>query len=490
MPSVDKKLRPNRVESAPPTSEIGGVLNGIFSIDGMKPWGHYVDQDEYVPELVWPRSVQVYEQMSTDTQLAALYQGTVLPIRHFNWSLDPNEADDEIVERISRDLNLPIQGDEQKDQPRLRQKNRFSFHDHLRKALYAGKYGHYFFEQVGEIGEDGFWSLRKLAERPPKTIQNIAVAPDGGLVYIEQNINPHNQTIRNMGQAPQIPVDRLVAYVWEQEGGDWVGRSWFRECYKNWLIKDRLMRVDATNHEKAGGIIYGIAPQGATPAEQKRIAELAQQAKVGMDSGAGLPAGTDLEILRAAGTDVVGSMRYHDEAMARRFLLMILQLGQTQTGSRALGSTFVDFFGDGITAIADWFVDTFCEHVIEDHVDWNWGPEVEPVPRLHFEFDPELVVNDLALMLREGLIVADDELEEEVRRELGLPRKGEPRQSVEEKALELKQQMDSQDSQSPPSGQAKPASPTKAESARAGSVEGAPSRHPARVINRPRRRSR
>jgi hypothetical protein len=487
MPSVDKKLRPNRVESAPPTTEIGGVLNGIFSIDGMKSWGHYVDQDEYVPELVWPNSVQVYEQMSTDTQLAALYAGTVLPIRHFNWMLDPNEADDEIVERVARDLNLPISGEDSKKQPTLRQKNRFSFHNHLRKAMYAGKFGHYYFEQVGEIVEDGFWSLRKLAERPPKTIQNIAVAPDGGLVYIEQNINPHNTTIRNLGEAPKIPVDRLVAYVWDQEGGDWTGRSWFRECYKNWLIKDRLMRVDATNHEKAGGIIYGIAPQGATPAEQKRIAQLAQQAKVGMDSGAGLPAGTDLEVLRAAGSDVVGSMRYHDEAMARRFLLMVLQLGQTQTGSRALGGTFVDFFAQGLITIADWFVDTFCEHVIEDYVDWNWGPEIEPVPRVMYEFDPELVVENLALMLREGLIVADDELEEEVRRELGLPRKGEPRQSVEEKALELKQQMDSQ---SPPSGQATPASTTKAE-ARTGSAEGAPSQHPVRAIgNRMRRRSR
>jgi hypothetical protein len=429
--TTTQKLSRNKINRAP-TNELGAVLGGAFSPAGMAPWTRYVDDSEYVPELMWPKSVEVFEKMSTDTQLAALYAGTVLPIRHFNWQLDPNNAPDDIVQKLAADYNLPIEGESNKDQPQRRTKKRFSFRNHLRKALYAGKYGHYFFEQVGEVtdpskGGDGLWHLRKLAERPPKTIQNILVAPDGGLVSIGQNVSQGMSMNRSFGQLPEIPVDRLVAYVWEQEGGDWVGRSWFRECYRNWLIKDRLMRIDATNHEKAGGIIYGVAPQGATPAEQRKIQEMSSDARVGMTSGMGLPAGTDLNILRAAGTDVVASMRYHDESMARRFLLMVMQLGQTTTGSRALGTTFVDFFGQGLTAIADWFVDTFCEHVIEDDVDWNWGEDVEIVPRLKYEFDPELAATDLVNMIDSGLILVDDELETEVRKEMGLPEKGTPR---------------------------------------------------------------
>jgi hypothetical protein len=427
--STTQKLSRNKINRAP-TSEIGAVMQGAFLPGGNQAWARYVDDSEYVPELMWPKSVEVYEKMSTDTQLWALYQGTVLPIRHFNWQLSPNGAASDIVEKLAADLNLPIEGEEDKDQVRQRQKKRFSFQDHLRKALYAPKYGHYFFEQVGEVREDGLWHLTKLAERPPKTIQNITVAPDGGLVSVTQNVSPGIRPSAAFGQMPEIPVDRLVAYVWEQEGGDWTGRSWFRECYRNWLIKDRLMRIDATNHEKAGGIIYGVAPQGATPAEQKRIQEMSSDARVGMTSGMGLPAGTDLNILRAAGTDVVGSMRYHDESMARRFLLMVMQLGQTQTGSRALGTTFIDFFSQGLVAIADWFAETFNEHVIEDDVDWNYGEDVETVPRITYEFDPELAVTDIAQLISAGAIVVDDDLEAELRRELGLPAKGTPRPKV------------------------------------------------------------
>ena len=425
--STTQKLSRYKVGQAP-TSELGAVMQSGFAPGGRQAWARYVDDSEYVPELQWPKSVEVYEKMSTDTQLWALYQGTVLPIRHFNWQLDPNDAPDDVVKKLAADYNLPIEGDDNKKQPRERQKGRFSFKDHLRKALYAPKYGHYFFEQVGQIDpKDGLWHLTKLAERPPKTIQMITVAPDGGLVSVTQNVSPGITASRSLGQMPEIPVDRLVAYVWEQEGGDWTGRSWFRECYRNWLIKDRLMRIDATNHEKAGGIIYGVAPQGATPAEQKRIQEMSSAAHVGMASGMGLPAGTDLEVLRASGTDVVSSMRYHDESMARRFLLMVMQLGQTQTGSRALGTTFIDFFSQGLVAIADWFSETFNEHVIEDDIDWNYGDSVTKVPRVKFEYEPELAANEIAQLINAGAIVVDDDLEAEIRRELGLPAKGKPR---------------------------------------------------------------
>lgn len=409
----------SRASSQAPTNEIGTILQGSFSPQSMAPWTSFVDQVEWVPELTWPTSVETYNKMRSDSQLSALYAGTVLPIRHWKWSIDPNGAEDAMVEKISRDLNLPIQGEDPK--PLGRQKRRFSFDQHVRKAMYAGIYGHYFFEQTGEIGDDGLWHLRKLAERPPKTIQEIKVATDGGLVSIKQNIN--SKAFSGTLDMPEIPVDRLVAYVWEQEGGDWVGRSWFRDVYKNWLIKDRLVRVDAINHERSGGVPYTVAPPGATPTEIDRMHEMARDFKIGETSGGALPYGAELHIARAAGTDVIASVRYHDEAMARKFLLMVMQLGQTQTGSRALGATFVDFFSQGLETVGIWFRDLFNEHVIEDDIDWNYGEDVDFTPLLTFEHDPEIDVQSLATLVDKGAIVVDKDLEEELRKELGLPRK-------------------------------------------------------------------
>jgi hypothetical protein len=416
-----------------PVNPIGAVLNGAFSMSGMAPWSSFVDDVEYVPELRWPLSVRVYEKMRSDSQLAALYNATILALMKFQWQIDPNGADEKMVKKLSKDYNLPIAGE--KVNQRLRSKRRFAFRSHLRKACYAGIYGHYYFEQVGYIGDDrnapndGLWHLRKLESRPPRTIQDFRLAEDGGLISIIQNVSKPNSRLSSL-QLPEIPIDVLVAYVWDQEDGNWVGRSWFRECYANWLIKDRLMRIDAINHERAGGVPYVEAHPGATFPEIERLNEMAKGFRIGDTSGGAVPAGAKFQIARGTNSSVVDSIRYHDEAMARKFMLMVMQLGQTKTGSRALGTTFVDFWGGGLEAIASWFADTFNEYVIEDDIDWNFGEEVEQVPILTFEYDPALVVTDLVALVTSGVIQVDDDLENEIRKEMGLTDKGTPRENT------------------------------------------------------------
>jgi len=399
-----------------------------------KAWTDLMDEFEYVPELMWPLSVAVNEQMRTDSQLAALYGATVLTVQNWKWTLDPNGAEDALVERIAKDYNLPINGDDPK--PKGRQKNRFTFHQHLHRAFRALIYGHQYFEQYGKIGDDGKWHVRRLQEIPPRTIANIKVASDGGLISVSQNIFNGYTPLRQPWDLPEIPVDRLLAYIWEQEGGNWFGRSIFRECYKNWLIKDRLMRIDAINHERAGGVPIGIAAPGSLPSDVDKVAQMASEFKQGEGSGAGLPPGADLKILRAAGSDVVGSMRYHDESMARRFLLMVMQLGQNQVGSRALGTTFVDFFSRGLDFVGQWAADTFNEFQLEDDVDWNEGEETELVPRLAFEHDPEIDFQALATLVDAEVIRTDNDLEDAVRKEMGLTKRGRPRKRAkDQKAL-------------------------------------------------------
>jgi len=445
----------------------------------MQPWTMWEDDVEFVPELKWPQSVKMFESMRTDAQISALFTATTLAMLKFNWLINPNNADEAMVKKLANDYNLPIQGEKVEQQERA--KKRFSFRDHLRKALYAGIYGHYYFEQVGDIQDDGLWHLRKLAERPPRTIMQFRVASDGGLISIVQNVNPQNQGISalNVGILPEIPIDRLVGYVWEQEGANWAGRSWFRDLYKNWLIKDRLVRIDAVNHERAGGVPYIEAHPGATYAEIEKLNELARGFRIGDTAGGAVPAGAKFQIARGTNSSIVESLKYHDEAMARKFMLMVMQLGQTKTGSRALGTTFVDFWGGGLEAIAHWFKDTFNEYVIEDDVDWNFGEDVDQVPILEYEFDPELVVDDLVKLITAKAILVDDDLEDALRKEMGLPDKGKPRiDPATQQQLDIAQTVADKPTPAPSSGGGKPAGSQQSAKAAADDDpgEGAPSR--------------
>lgn len=400
----------------PPTSELGRTNPQVSGIMKLARWASFWDDNEVVPELQWPTSVRSYDIMRGDSQLQALLTGTTWPIRRYRWMLDPNGARPELVEALSADLGLDVVGAD--PGPRRRQKRRFSHDRHLAHALLALVWGHMYFEQVGEIDESGMWRLRKLAPRMPSSIHEIKVAEDGGLVGIRQNLGMN---------APMIPVSRLVGYVFDQEGGNWIGRSMLRACYKHWLIKDRLLRVDAIKHQRTGmGVPVVEAPPNATPQQIAALDQLAREFKVGEAAGGAIPSGSRLRLETPTGNvpDAIASVRYHDEQMARRFLMMFTQLGSTETGSRALGESFMDFFFIAQQSVAGWYCDTFNEHVIEDWVDWNYGEDEEQAPLLTYESneDPSLSVADLAALADKGLVTLDDELKGWVRQRYKIPR--------------------------------------------------------------------
>lgn len=429
-----------------PTNEIGTPFEVFVNWFGNGPRDQALlnlamaEDLEYVPELMHPMSVSTYRQMRNDAHLDALYRGTTMPILRYKWMIDENGCDPKRVQKLAGDLRLPIKGKDPAPIPRY--KHRFNFRRHLQDALRSLYYGHYCFEIVGEVEDPtispegklsgGYWHLRKLAPRPPHTLEELRLAPDGGLKWIIQT------TAAMQGQSVELTggvgggmsVDRVVWYSWDQEGANWWGRSWFRPCYRNWLIKDRLVRVDAVKHERNGmGVPIGVGAQGYTDDELKSLARLAQSFRAGENAGGAIPFGTDLKLLGVQGSipDTILSIRFHNEEMSRAFLSMILDLGQTKFGSRALGEEFgsrLDLSQDGV---AHWFCDIFTEHVIEDYWDWNYGEDEEFAPRLVFEHDddPRVATADLSLMIQNGVIQVDDELEKAVREGMHLPMKDE-----------------------------------------------------------------
>ncbi|MEO3929248.1 DUF935 family protein [Micromonosporaceae bacterium B7E4] len=393
-----------------PTSEIGYASGGTTNT-----WWQY--DDETTPELQWPRSVHVYDQMRRqDAQVASVLRAVTLPVRRTPWRIDPAGARDEVVQLVADDLGLPVVG--QQPRPTARTRDRFSWPEHLREALLMLPFGHSYFEQVYRI-QGGRARLRKLAPRLPKTIEEIKVADDGGLISITQYGTMTGK------QARPIPVGRLVAYVHDREGGNWLGFSLLRPAYKHWLIKDRLLRVQAQTIERNGmGIPVYKGQEGASPEDLAKGAAMAQAWRAGEASGSSVPYGADILLRGVEGAlpDATPPIRYHDEQIARAVLAHFLNLG-TQTGSWALGTTFADFFTLSLQTLAQQIADTVTQHVVEDLVDLNWGTD-EPAPRVVFDeigSRQAATAQALKLLIDAGAVFPDEDLEESLRQQFGLP---------------------------------------------------------------------
>ena len=381
------------------------------------------EAQETNPALQWPKSNEVYDQMRReDSQVGSVLRAVTLPIRAARWSIDPTGCREEVVDLIATDLGLPVKG--RTPVAPLRRKDRFSWKEHLRLALLELVYGHSVFEQVYRPDGD-MLRLRKLAWRPPRTISEVDVARDGGLVSVKQ-----------FGSKVPIPVDRLVMYVNEREGGAWLGQSLLRTAYKVWLLKDRGLRVQAMSLERNGlGVpVYTGAPipdgvkgdAAKQHMEQQKAdgLEVATGFRAGETAGASIPQGSKLELLGVMGKlpDADPALRYYDEAIARAVLAHFLNLG-TETGSWALGSTFADFFTGSLNAVAGHIAEVTQQHVIEDLVDLNWG-EQEPAPQLVCEpIGAESLATSTVIkeLLDCGAIRPSEALEEFSLQRYGLP---------------------------------------------------------------------
>lgn len=386
-------------------------------------WWTEVGSEE-TPELQWPKNIDVYDRMRRqDAQVISVVRAVSLPIRRTKWRIDPNGARPEVARQVADDLGLPLVGDE--NEPVIRTRDRFSWSEHLRLSLLMLPFGHSIFEQVYRIDEAGMARLRKLAWRPPKTISRIDVASDGGLVAIHQH-----------GNDKPMGVERLAVYVNEREGGNWLGQSLLRPAYKYWLLKDRMLRVQAQTVDRNGmGIpvykaselhesITGTERSEREKAEVDAGLKLAKGLRSGDNAGGSLPHGAELDVMGVKGTlpDADKPIRYYDEQIARAVLAHFLNLG-TETGSWALGSTFADFFTLSLQTVAVQIADTTTQHVIEDLVDVNWGPR-EPAPRLVFEeigSRHPATAEAIRALVDCGAIKADQMLDDHLRTVYGLP---------------------------------------------------------------------
>lgn len=388
-------------------------------------------QNERTPEMRWPTNLAVYEDMDdTDGQVGSVLSAIVTPILRANWRVDGTGCRPEVTAHVASDLGLPIVGEGPTVQP-ARTRGRFSWTEHLQIAVPDHlQFGHAVFEQVYHPpAADGLMHLRKLGFRPPRSIAAWNVARDGGLISVQQfapTATAGSATHGTGGAGVTLPVSRLVVYVHRKKGSNWTGRSVLRPAYKNWLLKDRFLRLQALVAERNGMGLPVYTAQNDHPDNIAAGEEIAANARAGDDAGISLANGAKFELKGVTGQipDLLSAIKYHDEQIARSMLANVLNLGQNRgTGSWALGTTLNDVLSMAIDAIAEGIRDTANRHVVEDLVDLNWGTS-EPAPRLVFDeigSKSAEIVGAIASLVQAGVLHADEDLETFIRTTLGLP---------------------------------------------------------------------
>lgn len=376
---------------------------------------------EMNPVLRGPRSAGVFGKMlREDAKVKSVFRAVSLPIRRANWQLVANGAPDEVVAHVSGDLRLRVKG-EDPNQPVARHSGRVSWEKHLEQAMYSLAYGHMFFEQIYAPGADGREHLVKLAPRWPGSITKINVADDGGLESIEQRATGmYGKTV--------IPIRRLVAYVFDDVGSQWVGTSIFRPAYKHWRLKDELLikQMQTVDRNGMGVPVVTVSEFSDNPDQDLSYAEeIATAFRGGEAAGVALKAGMKFELKGVSGQiqSAAAAITYHDNQIAVAVLANFLNL-EGKGGSYALADTQSDFFNQSEQTTAQFFADIANQHIVEDLVRVAF-PEYEgPCPRIVFDAigsRKELTAQDFAALKNAGAFIMDPPTEQYLRDRYDLP---------------------------------------------------------------------
>jgi hypothetical protein len=375
-------------------------------------------------ELQFPKSLITYDKMRTDPQIAGVLEAISQPVLNAEWTLDNAGVPDNVVEFCRTELGLPS-----KDNPLSRiQHQGVNVLDHIdemtQTMLWAG---FAVAEQTYTVApptpaQTGLGlpaevrHLRKLAARPPRTIQRIDVDRDGGLKAVVQA--PLNATDDDI----VIPVRQLVFYSHKKIGGSWEGQSVLRHVYRPWAMKDMYLRLDLQAVDKHSSGYW----KAKTTSKDRRDAllETLSNLRNGEENVLVHDPQDEVELVGLSSNlvDIVSRLKYLDQEMSRSALAMFLDLGQ-ENGARNLGEVHLRIFWNKVRTLAAYIGRIITEHVIRDLVRLNF-PEGTPYPALtpgDIVAQQGTSAETLKQLLDSGAITYDPGLEEHVRARHGLP---------------------------------------------------------------------
>ena len=339
-----------------------------YGVTGTENFGGYIRREDFNPELDdFQRAVVIFEKMRrTDSQIRAMLQVIKLPLRGATWTAIPPPGGDPVDQQIADFVNAALFDDDAM---------LTSWDYVLRHLLMQLDFGFSVLEKVWRVDEDGFYKLKKLAPRLPKTIREWHTHRDGRLRAVVQYApvpfateSPRQGAQRTSTyhtsvsyQYLTIPAEVLVVSSFEREGDNYEGWSILRTVYRNWWFKDQAYHIEGVGLDRFGvGIPVAELEDGhnLNTGDLETLREVLKAIRSNERAYLVAPPHVKFRILPdggtagAAGERAVRWIEHHDQQIARNVLAGFLTMGTDPHGTLGFGSRLTDMFVSSLNGVA------------------------------------------------------------------------------------------------------------------------------------------
>jgi hypothetical protein len=313
--------------------------------------------------------------------------------------------------------------------------------------------GFSFFEVVWELREwaprqtnsaanlKQYTMLKKLAERPARTIGQFEYDDNGGVQIIHQSaINAANQSV----DVP-IPISKGILFTFEGDGNI-EGESILRPAYRNWYYKDKLYTIDAIQKERHGiGVPEVEVLPGATTKDKKLANELGANLRTNERGYIVRP--TTLKVgfaeLKGNLVNALESAVHHDNQIMKNILVQFINMGiESGGGGRSTGATAFDMFMKAMRYVANMIADYLNMFLVPNMVAYNFQTDKFPkicVRNIGESKDFQMWSSGIKNLMESNGITPDMPTEQFLRKIADMPLKTEARPLYADSATEREQ---------------------------------------------------
>ena len=387
--------------------------------------GFVRDLGEYNPKLEGVNGIWTYQEMRRgDGQVAGTLRACKMPILSAKWEVVPGDVsglgtrdeqdqpgdsllptpNSHAVSNTGVGVQTAEKAKEVAEFVRANLFGKLEWQDHrgswhtqnwkevVRYALRMQDFGAACYEEVVTVDGDRI-RLRRMCDRQALTFYRWHTDPqvldpslppfvydDGETLYALEQWGYRGNRFENV----LLPTDKACVFTHEQEGANFWGIPLTRAMYPHWFVKKHLERIDAIACERNSlGVPMIMLPPNPSRQDvqtaQNWVTQLAAHEKTGLS----LPNGAEFKLVGIEGRirEILPSIQYHKQQIATSCLAMFMELGQTATGSRALGDSQTDFFMLATQNTADYIAHQIRNSTIRRLVEWNFGPDA-PIPHL------------------------------------------------------------------------------------------------------------
>lgn len=333
-----------------------------------------ISQEELKKELNFPSSMITYKQMSYHSSIASALSLYEIMVGKVNWQVNaPEKATQEELNQTKFIRECMDDMDHTWD-------------EFIQEVISMATYGFSLHEKVyrrrnvnsGSKYSDNKIGWKKLPIRSQDTIEEFIFGDDGReILAVKQNLNLVDNSYGRFtkivnGKEIIIPKNKFMLFRTGKHRGNPFGRSKLRDCYFAWKYLTQIEETEAVGIQRdlAGLPVIYIPPQymaaDATP-EQKAIYEyykaVIRNIQMNQQSGLVLPQAFDpdtkqplfkMDLLTAEGGkqfDTTKVKDYYKNLIYTALFADILILGQSQTGSYALGSLKTSLLGVAVETL-------------------------------------------------------------------------------------------------------------------------------------------